>query len=973
MKKNKSSSSEKFIKIYGANEHNLKKVNVSIPRNRLVVITGVSGSGKSSLAFDTIFSEGQRKYMKSLSSYARQFLRQMHKADVENIEGLPPTIAIEQRSASHNPRSTVATTTEIYDYLRLLFSRCGSPLCWHPNDKNNEVCGKPIQKQSASHIISTIMRFPKESALQILSPVIQGKKGYHREILHDLQKEGFIRVRVDGKIHSLDDISMNNENPLSLSRYETHTIEAVICRTRIKESKRKLIADSIETGLKLSKGSLIALKENDNDLSWEEHTFSEQFSCSKHPECNLKEMEPRLFSFNSPFGACPDCTGLGNTQEFDLSMILDENLSISEGAFSVLSKVGYFYQKHYRRLLNAICRKQKIDRYLPFKKLDKKERLFLLYGQKEEEKQKNKSSFKGISHLIRQRILETENENVRKQLNRLLLQSPCKKCLGGRLRKEALHVFVSSKKTEKANIVDITKMSIAEAEEFFLDIQLEKEKKEIAGPILKEILSRLAFMQSVGLGYLNLNRATSSLSGGEAQRIRLASQVGTGLVGVCYVLDEPTIGLHQRDNERLIATLRKLVDIGNSVLIVEHDEEMMRSADYILDIGPGPGIHGGRLVCQGTIRDIVNAPQSITGKFLSGKDLISFKKQRRPLSKDYALFVKEAEKHNLKKINVHFPLRGLICVTGVSGSGKSTLVNEILLKELDQNLKSSKQKIFSQNSIEGMDFINRVIAVDQSPIGKTPRSNPATYTNLFDEIRLLFSKCKESTARGYTPGRFSFNVKGGRCEECQGQGTKKISMHFLADVYVECERCKGSRYNDETLEIRYSNKNIADVLSMTVEEAIGFFSIHPKIQRILKSLHEVGLDYIQLGQASTTLSGGEAQRVKLASELGRFSGTSIRKKEHSVYILDEPTTGLHFADIKKIIDVFHSLVDKNNTVIVIEHNLDVIKCADWIIDLGPEGGEQGGEIIAYGPPESVVKEKRSHTGIFLKKILESIP
>ncbi|MGK0183675.1 MAG: excinuclease ABC subunit A [Halioglobus sp.] len=965
----KPTKSNKCIKIYGAKEHNLKNLDISIPRDKLVVITGVSGSGKSSLAFDTIFAEGQRKYMESLSSYARQFLNQMHKPDIEGIEGLPPTIAIEQRSASHNPRSIVATTTEIHDYLRLFYARCGLPRCWHPVKKDGTPCGLPVERQSPTQIISTIVSWPEGTILQLLAPIVQGKKGFHRDILEKLLREGFSRIRVDGEIIMLDEVSLSDENPLNLGRYEMHNIEAVVSRTRIKEANQRQIADSIETCLQASDGTLISLTQEDKDSPVVESMFSEHFACTLHPECNLQKMEPRLFSFNSPFGACPSCGGLGTTQEFDLNLVFNPELTIAKGAFCGLAKLGYFYQRHYGRILTKICRSHGIDRHTPFGLLPPEEQDLLLYGPGEGQAKKSKTTFKGILHLMRNRMMETENEKVRDYLNQLLIQSPCPECHGKRLRKETAHIFLRSKKRGEASISEIINMSVAHAEEFFHDIELSAEQEKIAEPILREISTRLGFLRSVGLGYLSLDRKTSSLSGGEAQRIRLATQVGTGLVGVCYVLDEPTIGLHQRDNVRLIKTLRHLVDIGNTVIVVEHDEEMILSADHIIDIGPGPGIHGGTTVAQGKIADIKKNKNSITGRFLSGKEEISLRKTRRKLDESFALRAIGACENNLKKIDVNFPLGGLLCVTGVSGSGKSTLVNGVLLKSLRGHFsKKKKDQGGEHEKISGIEHIERIVAVDQSPIGRTPRSNPATYTGVFDDIRNLFAKTRDAISRGYLPGRFSFNVKGGRCEECQGQGTKKIEMHFLADVYVECETCQGKRYNAETLEVTYKGKNIADVLNMTVEEALGFFEVHPKLSRILTCLHQVGLDYVQLGQASTTLSGGEAQRVKLASELGRYTRV-IGFNPHTVYILDEPTTGLHFADIKKVIEVFHSLVDMGNTVIVIEHNLDVIKCADWIIDLGPEGGDDGGQLITCGPPEKVVKAKKSYTGKFLKPLL----
>lgn len=954
------------IHVFGAKEHNLKNLQIHIPRDQFVVITGVSGSGKSSLAFDTIFAEGQRKYMESLSSYARQFLRQMNKPDIERMEGLPPTIAIEQRSSAHNPRSTVATTTEIYDYLRLLFARCGQARCWHRTKKGQEVCGQKIQKQSASQITESVMSLPEGSVLTLLAPVVKGKKGFHKDCVENLQKEGFIKARVNGEIVFLDELDLQSDNPLSLGRYETHNIEALLLRTKLLPKNQQQIADSVEGGLRLSQGTLIACVQKEKGKEVVETIYSEFLACPLHPSCSLDELEPRLFSFNSPYGACSVCSGLGMTQEFDLDKVLDKSLSIAQGAFLGLDKIGYFYKRHYGRIITKICRSNGIDRHQPFHLLDPEDQDLLLCGCDSKKGKKAKSQFRGFLSLLSHRMVETENEKVREGLNHLLVQAPCNECKGGRLRKEALAVWISSKACGEANIADVTSMSVFQAEKFFEDLELTPEQEFVAAPILKEVRSRLHFLRSVGLGYLNLSRKTSSLSGGEAQRIRLASQVGTGLVGVCYVLDEPTIGLHQRDNTRLIQTLKNLRDIGNSVIVVEHDEEMMESADHIIDIGPGPGVHGGQVVAQGTLQEIKKNKKSLTGQFLSGKQKILMRPERRSLSLSHSLCVKKAVKNNLKAIDVHFPLGGFLCVTGVSGSGKSTLVNEILLKSMQEYLQKAKKR--SKPSLEGLEHIARVVAVDQSPIGRTPRSNPATYTGLFDAIRSLFAQTPQAITRGYQAGRFSFNVKGGRCEDCQGQGTKKIEMHFLADVYVTCESCGGLRYNAETLQVKYKGKNIAEVLSMTVEEALEFFEVHPKMQRVLHCLREVGLDYIQLGQSSTTLSGGEAQRVKLSAELSRYK-SSVPKNQHTVYVLDEPTTGLHFSDIKKVIDVFHQLVDRGNTVIVIEHNLDVIKCSDWIIDLGPEGGDEGGELIACGPPEKVVQSQKSHTGLYLKGLL----
>ena len=947
------------IVIRGALEHNLKNISLKIPRNKLVVITGVSGSGKSSLAFDTIFAEGQRKYMESLSSYARQFLQQMKKPNVEIIEGLPPTIAIEQRTSSHNPRSTVATTTEIYDYLRLLFARVGTPKCWHKEKKG--LCHETITRQSPSQVVKQLLKLPEGSRLTILAPLVLGKKGHHKELVPLLQKQGFVRARVNGKIIDLDeDLSEDDENPFSLARYEKHSIEACVSRTVVRSTNKKEIADGVETAFELGKGTLIALSQKDKKSSFTENLYSEHFSCPKHPECSLAELEPRLFSFNSPYGACETCNGLGTKHEFNLSEVIKDHLSITSGAFKVFQEMSYFYRRHYMRLIRAFCRKKDISQKVPFKDLEEKDQHALLYG--------GTKGFSGAIPLLHQRLVDTENTKLREKLQKMLIITPCPTCEGDRLKVEAINTFLSFSKDQEVNISTITHMSVVDAEKEIKQIHLNKEQKIIAAPILKEIHARLSFLNSVGLEYLHLDRKTASLSGGEAQRIRLATQIGTGLVGVCYVLDEPTIGLHPCDNDRLIRSLRNLSNIGNTVLIVEHDESVMQASDYIVDIGPGPGVHGGEVVATGTFSQICKNKKSITGAFLSKRRVIKIPEERRKLKKSFSLKVKGAEEHNLKKLNVHFPLGGFLVVTGVSGSGKSTLVNEILLKGLYQKLGLKTNPPGKHKSIEGADQIDRVLHVDQAPIGKTPRSNPATYTGLFDDLRALFAKVPEAQTRGYTPGRFSFNVKGGRCEECQGQGTKKVEMHFLPDVYVTCNSCQGKRYNAETLEVQYKGKNISDVLEMTIEDAALFFSPYPKMNRILKCLCDVGLEYVQLGQPSPTLSGGEAQRIKLASELCRVSRFSSAK-DHTLYILDEPTTGLHFADLEKVLAGFQALVDSGNTVIVIEHNLDIIKCADWIIDLGPQGGERGGEILAEGTPEKLTKVKVSQTGKYLTQIL----
>jgi excinuclease ABC subunit A len=973
----------KCIRVRGAREHNLQSVDLDIPRDELIVVTGLSGSGKSSLAFDTIFAEGQRKYMESLSAYARQFLDQLQKPEMESIEGLPPTIAIEQRSGGHNPRSTVATTTEIYDYLRLLYARCGSPRCWARigKGKRKRECGQIIERLSATQIVDTIMGATAGTRLMLLAPIVRGKKGYHREVFEDLQSQGYIRVRVDGEILDLRDVlKEGGENPAGLGRYEQHTIEAVVDRVVLRDDSRSRLADSVETTLKLGHGLIVVSLQVERDGPWKDVSYSEHFACPDHPQVSLEELEPRLFSFNSPFGACPECMGLGSVQEFDLDLIVeDETLTISEGAITAFKRIGHAYRAYFTKVIRRICRKFGIEMHVPWKDLPNDHRRILLEGSTERDAELHGANFKGVIPILHERFENTDTERVKERISALMSQMPCPTCDGARLRHEALHVFLESDSdvpraggdARLTTIADVTALTVEEAERFFAGLELTHEQEQIASPILREIRARLGFLRSVGLGYLNLNRRTGTLSGGEAQRIRLATQVGTGLVGVCYVLDEPTIGLHQRDNDRLISTLRHLTDIGNTVVVVEHDEDMIRSADHIVDLGPGPGVHGGEVVAQGPLEAIIANPNSRTGRFLSGAEEIAVPRRRRDIDRASAVTVKGARQNNLRSIDVAFPLGGIIAVTGVSGSGKSTLVNEILLKGAKRKLLNSKVKPGAHTRINGLGSITRLIEVDQSPIGRTPRSNPATYTGLFDDVRKLFAKSREAKIRGYQPGRFSFNVKGGRCESCQGQGVKKIEMHFLPDVFVECEACRGTRYNRETLEIVYRGKNIADVLQMTIEDACTFFENHPQILKFASCLRDVGLGYLELGQPSTTLSGGEAQRVKLATELGKQSvvprnGTA----HHTLYVLDEPTTGLHFADVKKLLEVLDRLADAGNTLIVIEHNLDVIKCADWIIDLGPEGGEGGGTIVAEGTPEDVAKMKQSHTGRYLKPHLK---
>ena len=928
------SAEPKEIVIIGAKEHNLQKVDVRIPRDKLVVVTGLSGSGKSSLAFDTIYAEGQRKYVESLSAYARQFLAQLQKPDVEHIEGLPPTIAIAQRGGGSNPRSTVATTTEIYDYLRLLFARIGHPHCW--------VCGRPISSQTVTTMVDSVLNLPEGTRFMILAPMIRGQKGQHEEIFRQVQREGFVRVRVDGEIYDIKSIPELNKNT-------KHSIEVVVDRLILREAVRPRLNDSLEAALRLSDGLAIICHEDaaGSPPQWRDSIYSATYACPEHPQVNLPELAPRMFSFNSPYGACESCDGLGTILEFDPELIIpDKTLSLSQGAIDAWRHGGRRMNIFYNRQVRQFCRETGVSADMPFKDLPPAAVKKLLYGN---------GRFEGVIVNLTRRWKNTDSEYVKEHLHGYLSEQPCTACQGARLRPASLAVRIGS-----YNIHDVVRMSIDAALATFDTLELNAEEAAIAEQILREIHHRLHFMSDVGIGYVTLDRTSATLSGGEMQRIRLATQVGSGLVGVCYVLDEPTIGLHQRDNARLIRTLQKLRDLGNTVLVVEHDEETIRSADHIIDMGPAAGRHGGRVVAQGTVEDICRAEESLTGKYLSGNLAIETPKQRRKVSPRTAVEVKGCREHNLKNIDVKFPLGGLVCVTGVSGSGKSTLVNQILLRGLRRRLYGSREKPGLHSKMLGIGKIDKVIEIDQSPIGRTPRSNPATYTGVFDLIRQLYAKTREAKIRGYKAGRFSFNVKGGRCEACQGQGTKRIEMHFLPDVYVTCQECKGTRYNRETLEIRYRGKNIADVLAMKVEDALAFFENFPKIRQLLRALADVGLMYVELGQSSTTLSGGEAQRIKLATELGK-SATG-----HTLYVLDEPTTGLHFADIHNLLNVLNRLADMGNTIIVIEHNLDVIKSADWIVDLGPEGGDRGGEVIAEGRPEDLVNSARSYTGQYLR-------
>ncbi len=944
-----SEQTEKFIKITGATEHNLKNINLTIPRDKMVVITGISGSGKSSLAFDTIYAEGRRKYVESLSSYARQFLEQMQKPAVVEITGLPPTIAIEQRSASANPRSTVATTTEIYDYFRLLFARVGTPHC--------RVCGKEIASQHSSQIVDWLIGKPKGTKVQICAPMIRGKKGEHKDIFASIQREGFVRVRVDGGIYDI-------RGTPALDKNKKHDIAAVVDRLVINEAVRIRLADSVETALKLGDGAILVLSQkpgtDSTDKDWEETIYSEKFACPEHPEASLEELSPRLFSFNSPYGACKSCDGLGTILEFDPELIVaDKTKSLENGAIDAWRKGGKRMNIFYNRLVNRFCRDFGVDKSVPFGNLPEEIRRLLMNGTNKADEDKYGIWFEGVIPNLMRRWKATESEYVKEKLHSYFSEQHCTACNGARLRPEAIAVTVGNR-----NIHELSSMSIEKAQVFFNKLKLENEKAVIAEQILKEIKARLGFMFDVGLGYLTLDRRSGTLAGGEAQRIRLATQVGSGLVGVCYVLDEPTIGLHKRDNDRLLGILQRLVKIGNTVIVVEHDEDIMRSADHIIDIGPAAGAHGGELVAEGKLQDIINCTRSLTGDYLGGRKRIGLGSRRRKYNLRKCVEVRGAAEHNLKDIDVKFPLGVFVCVTGVSGSGKSTLVNQVLLAALRRRLYGSREHPGKHKSILGITQIDKVIQIDQSPIGKTPRSNPATYTGALDEIRKLFAKTREAKIRGYKAGRFSFNTKGGRCEYCKGQGTMIIEMHFLPDVYVTCQQCKGKRYNPETLEVTYKGKNIADVLDMRIEETIECFGNFPTVLRLLTMLNDVGLGYITLGQASTTLSGGEAQRVKLAAELGKAA------TGHTLYVLDEPTTGLHFADIHNLLNVLQRLVDMGNTVVVIEHNLDVVKLADYIIDLGPEGGEGGGTVVATGTPEEIIKNELSYTGKYLRKKLE---
>ncbi|MDG2915935.1 excinuclease ABC subunit UvrA [Bisgaard Taxon 10/6] len=937
------------IDIRGARTHNLKNINLTIPRDKLIVITGLSGSGKSSLAFDTLYAEGQRRYVESLSAYARQFLSLMEKPDVDSIEGLSPAISIEQKSTSHNPRSTVGTVTEIHDYLRLLFARVGEPRCPHHN--------VPLAAQTISQMVDKVLSQPEDSRMMLLAPVVKARKGEHLKILEQIAAQGYIRARIDGEICDLSD-------PPKLELQKKHTIEVVVDRFKVRADLATRLAESFETALELSGGTAVVASMDDSTA--EELIFSANFAC---PHCgySVPELEPRLFSFNNPAGACPTCDGLGVEQYFDETRVVQNpGISLASGAVKGWDRRNFYYYQ----MMKSLSNHYRFDLEAPFESLPKKIRDIVLYGSGSEEIEFvylndrgdsviRRHPFEGILNNMARRYKETESISVREELAKNISTRPCKDCCGSRLRLEARHVYIG-----QTNLPDIADMSIGEALAFFEKMALAGQKARIAEKILKEIKERLSFLVNVGLNYLSLSRSAETLSGGEAQRIRLASQIGAGLVGVMYVLDEPSIGLHQRDNERLLNTLIHLRNLGNTVIVVEHDEDAIRAADHIIDIGPGAGVHGGEIIAQGDAEEIMANPNSITGKFLSGREKIEIPSKRTALNKKKILRLNGATGNNLKSVNLEIPVGLFTCITGVSGSGKSTLINDTLFPLAQNALNRADNIDFAPyKSIEGLEHFDKVINIDQSPIGRTPRSNPATYTGLFTPIRELFAGVPESRARGYNPGRFSFNVRGGRCEACQGDGVIKVEMHFLPDVYVPCDQCKGKRYNRETLEIRYKGKSIHQVLDMTVEEAREFFDAIPAIARKLQTLMDVGLSYIRLGQSSTTLSGGEAQRVKLATELSK------RDTGKTLYVLDEPTTGLHFADIKQLLDVLHRLRDQGNTIVVIEHNLDVIKTADWIVDLGPEGGNGGGEIIATGTPEQVAKDPRSHTARFLKPML----
>ena len=955
------------IIIRGAREHNLKNVDLILPRNRLIVVTGLSGSGKSSLAFDTLYAEGQRRYVESLSAYARQFLERLEKPDVDAIEGLSPAIAIEQRTAGGNPRSTVATQTEIYDYLRVLFARAGVPHC--------PACRTPIQQQSAQEIVAQILKWPRGTPVMILAPVVQGRKGEYLELFRDIKRQGFVRVRVDGRLRDVDE-------PIALEKKRAHTIEIVVDRLTLDDGAKSRLTESIEAGLKTGKGLITVSSElgmrnaesskfgignaecgvkHQNTPSStlrtprSELVFSELYACAK---CgfSVQEISPRIFSFNSPYGACPSCDGLGTKLEIDPDLVVpDKNKSLREGAIEPWRRGGRHMMMYYTRLLREVADFYRVSLETPFRQLSRKMQQMILHGSDDEIWG---GPFEGVVPNLERRFRQTESDYVKEELAKYMSVLPCPTCHGARLKAESLAVLVSGQP-----IYHVTKLSVIDAKAWIHALSLTDRQRVVAEPLVKEIGSRLQFLMDVGLGYLTLDRVSATLSGGEAQRIRLATQVGSGLVGVLYILDEPSIGLHPRDNNKLLNTLERLRNLGNTLVVVEHDEATMRRADYLVDLGPGAGKHGGRIVACGSVEQVLRTPESLTAQYLNGARMVPLPPRRRPYRNRPTLLIRGAKEHNLKNIDVTIPLGVLIGVTGVSGSGKSTLIDDILYRALARQLSGSKQKPGRYDALTGIQGIDKVIVIDQSPIGRTPRSNPATYTGVFSPVRELFSQTPEAKVRGFRPGRFSFNVKGGRCEACQGDGIKRIEMHFLSDVYVRCEVCKGRRFNEQTLQVTYKGHSIADVLAMTVEEALALFEPIPAIARPLRVVQEVGLSYIELGQSATTLSGGEAQRIKLAKELAR------RSTGRTLYLLDEPTTGLHFADVEKLLSVLHRLVDHGNTVLVIEHNLDVIKTADYLIDLGPEGGEAGGEVVATGSPEEVAGVGQSYTGQFLKPLL----
>ncbi|MDI3522449.1 MAG: excinuclease subunit [Bacillota bacterium] len=936
---------EEYIRVRGARQHNLKNISVDIPRDKLVVITGLSGSGKSSLAFDTIYAEGQRRYVESLSAYARQFLGQMDKPDVDSIDGLSPAISIDQKAASHNPRSTVGTVTEIYDYLRLLFARIGQPFC--PR------CGGAIARQTVDQMADQLAALPEGTRFMVLAPLVRGRKGEYHKLIEETKKNGFVRMRIDGEVRDLNE-------EIKLAKNKKHTLEVVVDRLVVRPGVRKRLADSLELAVGLTGGLVVAAV-----VGGEEFTFSQNFAC---PVCgfSFEELTPRLFSFNSPYGACPTCTGLGITMEIDPDLVIpDKNKSLAEGAVAPFSRSANYYPQ----ILEALARRYGFSTEVPVRELKPEHLDLILYGNHGERFRVNyenrwgetrifDTDYEGVIPILQRRYRESQSDAARSEYEEYMSSRPCPACGGKRLKPEALAVRIGG-----LNIAEVAAFSVREAQQFFARLELSEREQLIAERVLKEIQARLGFLVNVGLDYLTLDRATGTLSGGEAQRIRLATQIGSSLMGVLYILDEPSIGLHQRDNQRLIHTLEKLRDLGNTVLVVEHDQETMEAADFLVDIGPGAGEQGGEVVAAGTLEQVKACPRSLTGQYLSGRRRIPVPVERRRPNGNW-LTVLGASEHNLKGIDVKIPLGVFVCVTGVSGSGKSTLVNDILYRRLAQDLNGARTLPGRHAGIQGEEHLDKVIAIDQSPIGRTPRSNPATYTGAFDPIREVFSLTPEARMRGYKPGRFSFNVRGGRCEACRGDGILKIEMHFLPDVYVPCEVCKGKRYNRETLEVKYKGKSIADVLEMTVSEALPFFTNIPRIAGKLETLYDVGLGYIRLGQPATTLSGGEAQRVKLATELAR------RSNGRTLYILDEPTTGLHFCDIEKLLQVLQRLVEAGDTVLVIEHNLDVIKCADYIIDLGPEGGEGGGRVVACGTPEEVAACPASYTGQFLLRVLE---